>query len=209
MPASLILLPAAAKKTWGRKKNTKKEPHKPHAGACSTWIDDEIEMMPEELQNVMPRPSCCEKDEAEQREASRLIKILKGVDRVQLKADAKAQFIVGDDAHQQQQQQFSSSSTTTTTTTTTDERRRRRRFRFREHGRRRRGERPVFERIKSGENSGDASERDESGADAKAGGIRERAREGSRRYLEKERESVVSFHLRRRRRVRENRRSFR
>jgi hypothetical protein len=35
-----------------------------------------------------------------------LIKILKGVDRVQLKADAKAQFIVGDDAHQQQQQQF-------------------------------------------------------------------------------------------------------
>ena len=94
------------KEDVGEKKNTKKEPHKPHAGACSTWIDDEIEMMPEELQNVMPRPSCCEKDEAEQREASRLIKILKGVDRVQLKADAKAQFIVGDDAHQQQQQQF-------------------------------------------------------------------------------------------------------
>lgn len=87
------------KEDVGEKKNTKKEPHKPHAGACSTWIDDEIEMMPEELQNVMPRPSCCEKDEAEQREASRLIKILKGVDRVQLKADAKAQFIVGDDAH--------------------------------------------------------------------------------------------------------------
>jgi len=86
-----------------------KKEHKPHAGACSTWIDDEIEMMPEELQAVMPRPSCCEKDEAEQREASRLIKLLKGVDRVQLKTDAKAQFIAGgDDAQQQfllQQQQ--------------------------------------------------------------------------------------------------------
>ena len=42
------------------------------------------------------------KDEAEQREASRLIKMLKSMDRVQLKADAKAQFIVnsGDDAQQ-------------------------------------------------------------------------------------------------------------
>jgi len=90
----------------GEDGRTKKE-HAPHSGACSTWVDDEIEAMPEELRNVMPRPSCCEKDEAEQREASRLIKMLKSMDRVQLKADAKAQFIVnsGDDAQQFLQQQ--------------------------------------------------------------------------------------------------------
>ena len=84
----------------GEDGRTKKE-HAPHSGACSTWVDDEIEAMPEELRNVMPRPSCCEKDEAEQREASRLIKMLKSADRV-WRADAKAQFIVnsGDDAQQ-------------------------------------------------------------------------------------------------------------
>ena len=50
----------------GEDGRTKKE-HAPHSGACSTWVDDEIEAMPEELRNACRGPSCCEKDEAEQR----------------------------------------------------------------------------------------------------------------------------------------------
>jgi hypothetical protein len=63
-----------------------------NSSRCSTWVDDEIEQMPEELQKLMPRPDCCEKDENKQREASRLIKLLRGVDRIQLNCDQKSQF---------------------------------------------------------------------------------------------------------------------
>ena len=50
------------------------------AGACRTWVDDELDAMGEAGAHI-PRPSgCCEKDMQKQREAAAMLRELSEVD---------------------------------------------------------------------------------------------------------------------------------
>jgi hypothetical protein len=73
--------------------------HAPHAGGCTTWIDDEME-----ARGLEPPPmtDCCAKDAAQAAEAARVHAILSAADptrrAVQLRASAAPQARVQCDA---------------------------------------------------------------------------------------------------------------
>ena len=55
-------------------------PHQPHAGRCTTWVDDELEARGLEA----PPTACCVKDAEEAAQAARVYAVLSAADPARL-----------------------------------------------------------------------------------------------------------------------------